>query len=295
MPRIGIIDNIGTWMWDYFRQGLHELGYSDGHNITIEYRSAEGTPDRLSAAATDLVRLPLDVIATYGTAATYAAKQATATVPIVMVAVGDPVRAGLVASLAHPGGNVTGNSILGPAVAAKRLQLLKLAIPTISRVAFLWNPDNASHAAYIDEWKTQAPALGVTMLSVAVRKSDEFESAFDAMMRERPDGFTMTADPLHQGHIEWITDFLARNRLPAMYQVRENAVAGGLMAYGPDLPDLFRRGASFVHKILQGNSPDALPVEQPTKFELVLNLKTAKALGLTISNAFLLIADEVIE
>jgi putative ABC transport system substrate-binding protein len=237
----------------------------------------------------------VDVIATFATTATYAAKQATTTVPIVMIAVGDPVRSGLVTSLARPEGNITGNTILGPELAAKRLQLLKEVFPTISRIAFLWNPNNASHAAYLEEWKAAAPTLGVKMHFVAVNSSDEFEGAFAAMMRERPDAFAMTADPFHLLHIVWITDFLAKNRLPGMYQVREQVVAGGLMSYGASVPDLFRRGASYVHKILQGTRPAELPVEQPVKFELVINLKTAKALGFTIPESFLLRADEVIE
>jgi len=294
MPRIGIIDPGGR-QWDLFRQGLRDLGYTEGRNVTIEYRSAEAGPERLVAAATELAQLPVDVIVTFGSEATQAAKQATTTIPIVMAAIGDPVRAGFVASLAHPGGNITGNTILGPEVAAKRLQLLKLAIPTISRVAILWNPDNPSHAAYLDEWKAAAPGLGVEMLFVAVRSSDEFDSAFAAMMRKRPDAFTMTADIPHQLHIGWIVDFLARNRLPGMYQLRENVVAGGLMSYGASLSDLDRRAAGYVHKILQGTRPADLPVQQPTKFDLTVNLKTAKALGLTIPESFLLLADEVIE
>jgi putative tryptophan/tyrosine transport system substrate-binding protein len=225
MPRIGIIDP-GA-MWDHFRQGLRDLGYVEGRNIAIEYRSTEERPDRLVAAATELAQLPVDVIVSFGSPATQAAKQATATIPIVMVAIGDPVRAGFVASLAHPGGNITGNSILAPQLAGKRLQLLKLAVPTISRVALLWNPDNPSHAANLDEWKAAAPALGVEMLFVAVRSSDDFDSAFAAMMRERPDAFIQIGDLMHQLHIGWIIDFLARNRLPGAYQTRENVVAGG--------------------------------------------------------------------
>jgi len=293
IPRIGIIDNAA--IWDHFRQGLRDLGYIEGQTVAFEYRSAEGKPDQLAAVASELAGLPVDLFATYGTAASFAAKQATTTTPIVMLAIGDPVRSGLVASLARPGGNITGNTILGPEIAAKRLQLFKEVIPTISRLAFLWNPNNASHAAYLEEWKSAAPALSVKMLFVAVGSSDEFDSAFAAMMRERPDGFTMTADPLHQLHIGWIIDFLAKNGLPAMYQVRENVIAGGLMSYGASLPDLFRRGASYVHKILQGTRPADLPVEQPVKFDLSINLKTAKALGLTIPESFLARADEVIE
>ena len=293
IPRIGIIDNAA--IWDHFRQGLRDLGYIEGQTVAFEYRSAEGKPDQLAAVASELAGLPVDLIATYGTAASFAAKQATTTTPIVMLAIGDPVRSGLVASLARPGRNITGNTILGPEIAAKRLQLFKEVIPTISRLAFLWNPNNASHAAYLEEWKSAAPALSVKMLFVAVGSSDEFDRAFAAMMRERPDGFTMTADPLHQLHIGWIIDFLAKNGLPGMYQVRENVNAGGLMSYGASLPDLFRRGASYVHKILQGTRPADLPVEQPVKFDLSINLKTAKALGLTIPESFLARADEVIE
>jgi putative tryptophan/tyrosine transport system substrate-binding protein len=291
-PRIGIIA-FGTW--DPFPQALRDLGYIEGRNIAIEYRSAEGRPERLMAAATELARLPVDVIVTFGSPATAAAKQATTTIPIVMAGVGDPVRAGFVMSLAHPGGNITGNTILGPELAAKRLQFLKLAVPTISRVAFLWNTDNPSHAAYVDEWKAAARALGVEMLFVAVRSSDEFDRAFVGMMQERPDAFTMTGDSLHQLHIGWIINFLARNRLPGMYQNRENIVAGGLMSYGASVPELRRRAAGHVHKILQGTLPADLPVEQPTKFDLTVNLKTAKALGITIPEPFLLLADEVIE
>jgi putative ABC transport system substrate-binding protein len=294
MRRIGIIEPAPQW--DHFRQGLRQLGYIEGRDIAIEYRSAKGRPEQLVAAATELVQLPVDVIVTFGSPATRAAKQATTTIPIVMTMIGDPVGAGFVASLAHPGGNITGNTILGPEVAAKRLQLLKLAISTLSRVGFLWNPDNPSyHAAYLDEWKAAATALGVEMLFLAIRKDDEFDSAFAAMLRERPDAFMMTADPLHQLHIGWIIDFLASNRLPGMYQIRENVTAGGLMSYGASLPDSFRRAAGYVHKILQGTRPADLPVERPTKFDLTVNLKTAKALGLTIPESFLLLADEVIE
>jgi putative tryptophan/tyrosine transport system substrate-binding protein len=293
IPRIGII-NTGA-MWDHFRQALRDLGYVEGRNIAIEYRSTEERPDRLVAAATELVQLPVGVIVAFGSPATQAAKQATTTIPIVMAGNGDPVRAGFVASLAHPGGNITGNTILGPELATKRLQLLKLAVPKMSRVAFLWNPDNPSHAGYLDEWKAAAPALGAEMLFVAVRSSGEFDSAFSAMMRERPDAFTMTGDLPHQLHIGWIIDFLARNRLPGMYQFRENVVAGGLMSYGASFPELFRRAAGYVHKILQGSRPADLPVQQPTKFELAINLKTAKALGLAVPDRLLALADEVIE
>jgi putative ABC transport system substrate-binding protein len=293
MPRIGIVDD-GP-IWDHFRQKLRDLGYIDGQNITIEYRSAEGQPDRLATVAKDLARHPLNAIVTSGTAASRAAQQATMTIPIVMIAVGDPVRSGLVASLARPGRNITGNTILGTEMSAKRLQLIKEIIPGVSRVALLWNPNNASHEAYIEEWRGVAPKLDVKLLFAEVQNPGQFDSAFAAMMQERPDAFMMTADPFHLSLIERIIDFMAKNRLPAMYVVKENIIAGGLMSYGPDLPNLYRQGADYVHKILQGTKPTDLPVEQPTKFELAFNLKTAKALGLTVPPTLLATADEVIE
>jgi len=293
IPRIGIIDDAP--MWNAFRQSLRDLGYLEGQNIAFEYRIAEGKPDRLATAAAELVRLPVAVIVTFGTPPTAATKQATTTIPIVMIGIGDPVEAGFAQSLARPRGNITGNTILGPAVATKRLQLFKEAVPTVSRVAFLWNPDNASHPPHLKELQVAAPTLGLKLLPVAVRNVEELNSALAAMVRERPDALLVTSDPLQQLHIDRIINFLTTNRLPGMFQVRENVVAGGLMSYGASLPDLFRNGASYVHKILQGTKPADLPVEQPTKFEMVLNLKTAKALGLTIAESFVLRADEVIE
>jgi putative tryptophan/tyrosine transport system substrate-binding protein len=212
-----------------------------------------------------------------------------------MISIGDPVGVGLVPSLARPGGNITGNTILGPDVGAKRLQILKEAIPTISRVAFLWNPDNASNVLQFREVQAAAPALGVTVTSVSASPRIEFETAFAAMMKERPDAFAMTAEPFHQTHIAWIMDFMARNRLPAAYQLSETVRAGGLMSYGASQPDLFRRAAGYVHKILQGTKPADLPVELATKFDLAVNLKTAKALGLELTPTFIARADEVIE
>src|SRR6266508_4040783 len=293
IPRVGIIDDAPRW--NAFRHGLRDLGYLEGQNIAFDYGYGDGVPERLDEAAAQLVRRPVDIIATYGTAASFSAKQATTTVPIVMISVGDPVRAGLVPSLARPGGNVTGNTILGPDIGAKRIQLVKEAMPTVSRFAFLWNPDNASNVAQFAEIRNAIPALGVTPISVEVRSGDQFERAFAAMMRERPDAFAMTNDPLHQLHIAWIIESVAKNRLPAMFQTRDNVMAGGLMSYGASLPDLFRSGARYVHRILQGTKPADLPVEQPVKFELVINLKTAKALGLTVPESFLLRADEVVE
>jgi putative tryptophan/tyrosine transport system substrate-binding protein len=293
MPRIGIIDDAP--IWDHFRAGLRDLGYIEGRNVAIEYRSAEGQPDRLAAVASELAQLPVDVIAIYGTAAGHAAKQATTTIPIVTIGIGDAVRAGLVPGLARPGGNITGNTVVGAEMSAKRIQLIKEILPTVSRLAFLWNPNNASHAAYLEEWKAVAPAIGLKMIFVEVGSSSEFGSAFEAMLREQPDAFVMTADPFHQLNIGWIIEYLARNHLPGMYQVKDNVVAGGFVSYGASLPDLFRRAARYVQKILQGTKPADLPIELPTKFDLTINLQTAKALGLTIPESFLLRADEVIE
>ena len=210
IPRVGIIDD-GP-VWNAFRQGLRDLGYLEGQNIAFEYRYGDGLPDRLAEVAADLVRRPVDVIAVYGTPPARAAKQATSKIPIVMIGIGDPVGAGLVTSLARPGENITGNTILGPDVASKRLQLLKEGVPA-SRVALLWNPDNASHAAYLEEMRIAASTLNVTLIPVPVRNASEFDGAFAAMMHERPDAFVMTADPLHQLRIKRIVDFLAQNRL----------------------------------------------------------------------------------
>src|SRR5262245_36123081 len=293
IPRIGIIDD--SPRWSAFRHGLRDLGYLEGQNIAFDYAYGGGAPERLAEAAAALVRRPVDVIAAFGTPASLAAKQATTTIPIVMISIGDPVGAGLVPGIARPGGNITGNSIFGPNLGAKRLQLLKLAIPTVSRVAFLWNPDNASNVLIFEELQRAAPRLGVTAISVSVGPRIEFETAFAAMMKERPDAFAMTGDAFHQTHIAWIIDFMAKSRLRAIYSLSENVRAGGLMSYGASEPDLFRRAAGYVHKILQGTKPADLPVEQPVKFELAVNLKTAKALGLTLPPGILALADQVIE
>jgi putative ABC transport system substrate-binding protein len=291
IPRIGIIDDAPVW--NAFREGLRDLGYLEGPNIAFEYRIADGVPERLAEAATDLVRRPVDIIATYGTPSSIAAKAATTTIP--MIGVGDVVRTGLVQGLAHPGGNITGNTILGPEVQPKRLQLFKESVPALSRVALLLNPDNASNRINAEEIGAAAATLGMAFTVVPVRRADELDDALAAMMRERPDGLMVTGDALHQLHVGRIINFLANNQLPGLFQLRENVVAGGLMSYGARLPDLFRRGAAYVHRILQGTKPADLPVEQPTKFEFVINLQTAKALGIEVPNSMQLLADEVIE
>jgi putative ABC transport system substrate-binding protein len=293
IPRIGIIDNAP--IWDHFRLALREQGYVEGQNIAFEYRTADGNPERLDAAAADLTGVPVNVIAAYGTPATRAAKLATTTIPIVMISVGDPVRTGLVASFARPGGNVTGITILSPDETPKRLQLLREIVPSVSRVAFLWNPNNSSNAAQLEELQLAAPKLGLELIAVAARTSDELDAALDTMTNSHADAFLMTGDPVHQQQVGKIVGCSLKNQLPSMFVIRENVLAGGLMSYGASQPDLFSRGAIYVHKILQGAKPSDLPVEQPTKFELVINLKTAKALGLSIPPQLLARADEVIE
>jgi putative ABC transport system substrate-binding protein len=293
IPRIGIIDDAP--IWDHFRRGLRDAGYLERQNIAFEYRLAGGQPERLAAAAKQLAALPVDIIVTSGTAATRAAQQATGTIPIVMIAIGDPVRAGVVPNLARPGGNITGNSMLGAEMTPKRAQLLKQLIPQLSRLAFLWNRNNASHLAYLDEWRAAVPKVDAQLLFIEVSRDEEFEPAFERMMQERADALSITADPFHLSHIAWIIDFVAKHRLPTMYVLKENVAAGGLMSYGPSIPDLYRRAAGYVHKILQGTSPAELPVEQPAKFELAINARTARAIDLAVPPMLLALADEVIE
>ena len=294
VAHIGIIDDDPP-LWDHFRQGLRDLGYVEGQNILIDYRSAQGDFDQLRQAARELASMQVNVIVVSGSTATRAARVVTSTIPIVMIAIGDPVRARLVANLAHPGGNITGNSILAPDLIGKRIEILKECIPGLARVAFLWNPDNDSNLAFLEELIIAVPALGLQLISVPMRTSNDFNGAFSAMMERRPNAFVMTNDGLILQHMEKILDFMARHRLPAMYQSKENVEAGGLMSYGATLSELFRRGASYVHRILQGDKPADLPIEQPTKFELTINLKTAKALGLTIPPTLLARAHELIE
>jgi putative ABC transport system substrate-binding protein len=290
---IGIVDN--TAAWDPFRQGLRDLGYVEGQNIKFEYRFGEGVPGRLVAAATELAHLRVDVIATRGTPASRAAKQATTTVPIVMIGIGDPVSAGLVMNIARPGGNITGLSLISSDTVTKGMQFFREIVPAIRRVAFLWNPENASNLAQLESLRRIAPSLGITLISVEVRSATNLENAFAAMIRALPDAAIMTADPFLRRHREWIIEFLTTHKLPGMMQLKEDVAAGGLISYGASLSDLFRRGAGYVHKILQGAKPGDLPVEQPTKFELTINLKTAKALGLDVPWQLQQLADEVIE
>src|SRR5262245_42448487 len=279
-PRIGIIDDAP--IWDHLRQGLRDLGYVEGRNIAIEYRSAGGNFDRLRRAAVELAAVPVNVIVAFGSTATRAARQATSTIPIVMIGIGDPVRAGFVTNLARPDGNITGTTNLGPDLIGKRMEILKECVPGLARVAFLWNTDNDSNLVFLEELIIAVPALGLQLISAPLRTSDDLNAVLAAMMQRRPNAFVTTNDPLIQRHMGEIVVFMARHRLPAMYQSRENVRIGGLVSYGPSVPDLFRRSAWYVHRILQGAKPADLPVEQPTKFELAINLKTARALDLTM-------------
>jgi len=293
IPRIGIIDDAP--MWQAFRQALRELGYVEGETVNYEYRYSEGVPDRLATVVGELIRRPVDLIATFGTPPTEAAKAATTTIPIVMIGIGDPVGAGLVASLARPGGNITGNTILSPDLGGKRLQILREAIPSVSRVAYLVNPENASSITTLAELKLAAGSAGMTLIGIEVGSGTDFAGAFTAMLQARPDALLVSNDPLHQLHIDWINVFLLQHRLPGMFHAKENVAAGGLMAYGASVPDLFQRAAGYVHRILQGTKPADLPVELPTKFDLAINLRTARAVGLDLPPLLIARADEVIE
>jgi putative ABC transport system substrate-binding protein len=280
---------------DAFRQGLRELGYVEGRNIVIETRSAEGKSERLPGLAAELVRLTVDVIVAASPPATEAAKQATSTIPIVFALSGDPVAAGLVASLARPGGNVTGLATISQDLVGKQLELLKEVAPKISRVAVLQNPSNSGHALSLPSAEGAARTLGVQLQIQKAGNPAEIEAAFAAMTRQHAGGVLVLRDALFREQRTQIAALAAKRRLPAVYGLREQAEAGGLMAYGASAPYNFRRAATYVDKILKGAKPADLPVEQPTKLELVINLKTAKALGLTIPPSLLGRADHVVE
>jgi putative ABC transport system substrate-binding protein len=282
-----------------FRQGLRDLAYVEGRNLVIEYRDAEGKADRHPALAAELVALKVDVIVTGGgTLAARTAKQATRTLPIVFTGVGDPVGSGLVTNLARPGGNVTGLSGLGPELVGKRLEQLTQAVPGVSRVAVLRLPGALGERTEKEMLKgadVAARALGVRLQFVEARGPADFDRAFSDMTRAHAGALTVLPSNMFLREHRRLVDLAAKNRLPAVYPSREFVDAGGLMAYGANLADLFRRAATYVDKILKGTKPGDLPVEQPTKFELVINLKTAKALGLTIPQSLLLRTDQVIQ
>jgi putative tryptophan/tyrosine transport system substrate-binding protein len=281
-----------------FRQGLRDLSYVEGRNVVIEYRDAEGKPERLPPLAADLVALKVDVIVAPSTPAALAAKQATRTLPIVFIGGDDPITDGLVTSVAQPGGNVTGLSNLSPELVGKRLELLTQVVPGVSRVAVLWQPGGQGERTDKDMLKAadvSARALGVRPQVVEVRGPTDIDRAFSDMTRARAGALTVLGNPMLFNERRRLVDLAAKNRLPTVYGLREFVDAGGLIAYGPDRADMWRRAATYVDKILKGVKPGDLPVEQPTKFELVINLKTAKALGLTIPQSLLQRADQVIE
>jgi putative tryptophan/tyrosine transport system substrate-binding protein len=299
VPRIGILwiysPDIASSFAEAFRQGLRGLGYVEGQNIALEERWAEGRFDRLPSLAAELVRLNVDIIVTASTPAAQAGQQATRSIPIVMTNVSDPVESGLVSSLARPGGNVTGLSLMHPDLSGKRLELLKEIIPKVSRVAVLSNSSNPIIPPLLRETEAAARALGVQLQVVEVRGPTEFDSAFSAMTRDRAGALVVLPDGIFQNERRRIAALAAKSRLPAIYAWREAVDAGGLMAYGASVPDIFRRAAVYVDKILKGTKPADLPVEQPTKFELVINLKAAKQIGLTVPPNVLARADKVIK
>jgi ABC-type uncharacterized transport system substrate-binding protein len=294
-PRIGFLGDVPPFLDEAFRQGLRELGYVDGQNIVIEHRAAEWKYERLPGLAAELVRLKVDVIVAASPPATEAAKQATRTIPIVFTVVGDPVAAGFVASLARPGGNLTGLATIGPELLGKQLEMLRRIAPKIFRVAILSNPSQGGHRLAVRQAEGASQALGVQLQVVEAHTPAEIETAFAAMTSQRAGGLIVLRDAVFRAQRAQIVALAAKNRLPAVYGLREEAEAGGLIAYGASVPQNFRRAATYVDKILKGAKPADLPVEQPTKLELVINLKTARALGLTIPPSLLGQADEVIE
>ncbi len=299
IPRIGFLGN-STAAFEAnlvgpFREGLRDLRYVEGQNIIIEYRWAEGKYERFPALIAELIALKVDVIVTAGAPASVAVKKATATIPLVFVAVGDPVGIDLVASFARPGGNITGLSSIALDLEAKRVELITEVVPKLSHVSVLWNPANATHVIVVKQVYAAAHVLRLKIQSVGVRAAPELDHAFDAIIRERPAALVVLADRVFLHNRARIVDFAARNRLPAVYAYRELVDIGGLMSFGPNYADMHRRAATYVDKILKGAKASDLPVEQPMKFELVINMKTAKALGIKIPQSILLRADEVIE
>jgi putative ABC transport system substrate-binding protein len=295
-PRIGVLilgapPNANL---DAFIQGLRDLDYIEGKNILIEYRFAEGKADRLPELAMELVRLKVDGIFTAGTPAIFALKQATKTISIVFFSTSDPIGTGVVASLAHPGGNITGISVLASDLWPKRLELLKEIFPKLSRVAMVWNKGNAGMALEAKATQDVAGPLGVTLQDRGVKDPNELDTVFALMIKDRPDGFLALMDPVLNSYQKRILDFLAQNRFPAIFENRSWVEAGGLISYGANYADAHRRAATLMDKILKGAKPADLPVEQPTRFELLINLKTAKQIGVTIPPTVLARADRVI-
>jgi putative ABC transport system substrate-binding protein len=294
--RIGVLERtssaINAANLDSFRQGLHALGYVDGKSYVIEYRTADGRDERFPGLAAELVRLNVDLILTRGTTAALAAKNATTTIPVVILGVGDPVTQGIVASLAHPGGNITGLSAAVTAIYAKRVQLLRELVPRAVRIAALLNMSNPALPPQWKEIATAARSLGIEAQLLDVRKADDLEPAFDTASRQRADALVVGLETLTQTNQRTIVDLAAKRRLPAIYASTE--FAGGLVSYGANYPDMYRHAASFAHRIFTGTKPADLPVEEPTRFELIINRKAARALGLAIPPSLLARADAVI-
>ena len=298
LPRIGILlvstSSATAHLLEAFRHGLHDLGYVEGRNITVEQRFGGGKVEGLSGLAAELVGLNVDLIIAATPPAISAAKQAAKTTPIVMVATGDPVALGFVSSLARPGGNVTGLTILSVELSGKQLELLTEIIPRISLVGVLWNPNSPDTQLAFKETQAAAKAQNVRLLSMAVRHGEDIDNVLQEANKHRPDALVVLQDSLTFTHRKRIVDLTTKKRLPAVYGLTESAEAGGLMSYGPNRADQYRRAATYVDKILKGAKPADLPVEQPTKFEFVINLKTAKQIGLAIPASVLARADRVI-
>jgi putative tryptophan/tyrosine transport system substrate-binding protein len=299
VPRIGYLDagspSGRAHLLDAFRQGLRDLGYIEGKNIFIEYRYAEGKPDRLPELAAELVRLKANIIVTAGEVMIRAAKQATKTIPIVMAASPDPIGTGLISSLARPGGNITGLTTLSAELSGKRLELLKEVAPSLTRVAVLVYETDRGTASFLKELEIPAQALKVQLRPMSVQGPDNFDDAFSAMTRERAGAVIVPNHPIFTEYRRRIVELAAKSRLPAMHPQREFVEEGGLMSYGASIPDLFHRAAIYVDKILKGAKPEDLPVEQPMKFEFVINLNAAEQIGLTIPPNVLARADKVIK
>lgn len=300
VPRVGFfsifVERAGP-LYQAFEAGLHELGWVDGQNIAIEYRIAEGKADRLPDFAAELVGLKVDVVVAPSARVIRVAKEATGTIPIVMIVTdgADPVEQGFVTSLAHPGGNITGATNISPQLSGKRLELLKQSIPGLSSVAVLSDPANPGTVQSLEELRDAARKLSVQVQSLEVRSPEEIADSFEAAIRERAGALIVIENPLTYIQLAQIVELATRSRLPAMYARRDFVDGGGLMAYGPNAPDLYRGAATYVDKILKGAKPADLPVEQPTKFDFVVNLRTAKALGLTIPESVLQQATELIQ
>jgi len=299
IPKVGYLFSFtpseDAGLWEACRQGLRELGYIEGRNISIEARWADGSHKRLPDLVGDLLSRKVDVLVAAATPASLAAKAATSTIPIVIVAVGDPVRVGLVASLARPGGNVTGLSLLTPELSGRRLQMITEMLPQLTRVGVLANPDNLSYALFLEETMNAAQQIGAQIQPLHARNPDQIEQAFQSATKSNLQALVVFDDPVIWGHRKQLVTLAAKTSLPVMYGYSEFVSEGGLISYGPHRPNMYRRTAVYVDKILKGTKPADLAVEQPTKFELVINLKTAKALGVTVPPSLLTRADDVIE